>query len=312
MTIIKRLWFILLNIVAIPLYSLMALIVLVALTWKLNIKRIPNVTPQNRNTLNHPSDYASNRTNPRCPTQYVKYVVGCYCQIVWGCNTMSEAFEHYAQRKSHSRDKKGSQRKERKPEKMTQLVTYHNKVIRRPRSEIARNQPKIEYLVDSEYLALLNVARFPEHRLLIQLLYQTGLRITEALTLTRGQVYPDSLNILNGKGNKQRVVPCQQLLLGDLFRYQETHGQPRIFQKIASEPGALYMLRRYAKEIGLGKRIHPHLFRHSFAINFLRQTMNPFALQDIGGWSDMETIKIYMRLAQEAPREAMAKMRFPE
>ena len=46
--------------------------------------------------------------------------------------------------------------------------------------------------------------------------------------------------------------------------------------------------------------------------NFIQQTGNPFALQDIGGWSDMETVKIYMRLAKEAPKEAMGRMRFPQ
>ena len=186
-----------------------------------------------------------------------------------------------------------------------------NKIVRRPRSEVAKYQPKIEYLTDDEYVSLLSVTKKDEHKVLIQLLYQTGLRINEALTLTRGQLYPDCINILNGKGGKQRIVPCQQLLLGNLFRYQETHGQSRIFQKVTTEPGVLYMLRRYAKEINLGKRIHPHLFRHSFAINFLIQTGNPFSLQDIGGWADMETIKIYMRLAKEQPREAIHRMRFP-
>ncbi len=192
------------------------------------------------------------------------------------------------------------------------VAVYQNKAIRRrPRSEIASKQPKIEYLTDEDYLALLDVAKFPEHALLMRLLYQTGLRIHEALTLTRAQIYPDAINILHGKGGKQRLVPAQQLILGELIRYQETHGQPRIFQRITTNEGAEVMMLRYAKLAGIAKRVHPHLFRHSFAINFLRQTMNPFALQDIGGWSDMETIKIYMRLAKEAPREAMAKMVFP-
>ncbi|GAI66095.1 unnamed protein product [marine sediment metagenome] len=192
------------------------------------------------------------------------------------------------------------------------LVPYKRKVPwRRPRSELARTVAKVEYLTEAEYVALLEAARFTEHRLLMRLLWETGLRIMEALKLTYGNIYPDGINILNGKGDKQRFVPCQAPILGELLRYRETHKLERIFQKITTEPGALYMMRRYARKIGLGKRIHPHLFRHSFAINFLRQTGDPFALQDIGGWADMEMVKVYLRLAKSSSRQAIERMQFP-
>ena len=177
--------------------------------------------------------------------------------------------------------------------------------------ERARVVSRIEYITEPEYMSLMSVAKHPEHRLLMRLLWETGARISEALNLSYGDIYPDGLNVV-GKGRKQRFIPCQAPVLGELLRYRETHKQDRIFQKVTSEPGALFMLRRYAKEAGLAKRLHPHLFRHSFAINFIQQTGNPFALQDIGGWSDMETVKIYMRLAKEAPKEAIQRMNFPD
>ena len=192
-------------------------------------------------------------------------------------------------------------------------------VIRKPmppakrrRSELMKAVGKIQYLVEPEYIALLSVITNEEHKLLIRLLWETGLRISEALHLRYVDIYPDGINILHGKGDKQRFVPCQAAILGELLRYREVHKENGIFQKITTEPGALYMMRRYAKLAGIEKRIHPHLFRHSFAINFIQQTGNPFALQDIGGWSDMETVKIYMRLAKEAPKDAIQHMRFPK
>ena len=192
------------------------------------------------------------------------------------------------------------------------LVPYKRKVpMRWPRAELATTVAKVEYLTEAEYVALLEAARFPEHRLLMRLLWETGLRISEALKLTYGNIYPDGINILNGKGDKQRFVPCQAPILGELLRYRESHKLKRIFQKITSEPGALYMMRRYARKIGLGKRIHPHLFRHSFAINFLQQTGDPFALQYIGGWADMEMVKVYLRLAKGSPKQAIQRMHFP-
>jgi integrase len=123
--------------------------------------------------------------------------------------------------------------------------------VRRPRSELARTGAAIEYLVEPEYVALLEVAKVvPEHKLLIMVLWQTGLRVSEALALVRNDIYPDGINVLHGKGDKQRFVPCQQTILGELVRYQESHGQPRIFQKITTEPGVRYMLIRYAKLAG--------------------------------------------------------------
>jgi len=197
---------------------------------------------------------------------------------------------------------------------MSQLpVKYQPKRV--AKSEIAAYAGKVEYLTEEEYSALLNAASgHPEHILLMRLLWETGLRISEALGLRFYDIYPDQINLV-GKGRKQRVIPCQAAILGELLRFQqakEYERAERVFQSIRTEPGALRMLRRYAKKIGLGKRIYPHLFRHSFAINVMRQTGNPFALQDLLGHANMEMVKVYMRLAQDGPREAINKMHFPE
>ena len=183
---------------------------------------------------------------------------------------------------------------------------------RRPRSELSKAVSRIEYIEEYDYTSLVEAASHPEHKLLMRLLWETGLRISEALNLSYSAIHPDGIMVMNGKGGKQRFVPCQARVLGEMFRYRETHGSARIFNKLKTESGALLMLRRYAKKAGIEKRIYPHLFRHSWAINVLRQTGNPFVLQDMGGWSDMETIKIYMRLAKEEPKQAIQRMSFPE
>lgn len=169
---------------------------------------------------------------------------------------------------------------------------------------------KIEYITEDEYLRLYAAAKTPEHKLLIRLLWETGLRISEALGLKYNDIYPDSLNIV-GKRKKQRTVYVQAPILGELLRYSRGHERENLFQKIRTRQSANLMLKRTAKAAGIEKNIHNHLFRHSYAINFLRQTGNPFALQSQGGWSNMETVKIYMRLANDMPQEAVNKMYFP-
>jgi len=193
-----------------------------------------------------------------------------------------------------------------------EITPYHPRKLKRiPIHEIEKSVAKIEYLVEPEYLSLYQTAIHPEHKLLIRLLWETGLRIHEALGLKYGDVYPDSLNIL-GKGGKQRTVYVQAAVLGDLLRYARGHERENIFQKIRTRQAANIMLKRVSQKAGIQKNIHNHLFRHSYAINFIKQTGNPWALQSQGGWSNMEIIKVYMRLANEMPAEAVNRMHFPK
>lgn len=195
------------------------------------------------------------------------------------------------------------------------LVPYDKRrLARRPPHELLHRLSLIGYLEEGEYLALLDIARHPEHRLILHILWETGIRVSELLSLRIDDVYQDGLNIM-GKGSIQRFVPCQTSLLIEINGYYRSypHSGKLILEKISTESGVLLMLRRLGKKAGINKRLYPHLFRHSFAINFLRQTSNPFALQEILGHSSMEHTKVYLRLAMaEMPREAIMKMRFPD
>lgn len=194
---------------------------------------------------------------------------------------------------------------------MTLIPYQQNKPRRIPRHELAK-AVKIEYITENEYIRLYDAAKHPEHKLLIRLLWETGLRISEAQSLRYGDIYPDGVNILHGKGDKQRMVHTQASILGELLRYARGHEREHIFQKLRTRQASNKMLKRVAADAGIYKNIHNHLFRHSYAINFIRQTGNPWALQEQGGWADMEIIKVYMRLASEMPGQAVDKMHFPE
>ncbi len=197
---------------------------------------------------------------------------------------------------------------------MTKEITIYSPKTpkRRPAYEIAKQAGKVEYLTVDEYIALCEATTHPEHKLLLRLLYETGLRISEALSLRYGDIYPDHINIQHGKGDKQRYVYCQAPILGELLLYARTHGNERIFQKVRTRTAAWALLKRLQKQANITKRLHPHIFRHTYAINFIKQTGNPFALQSQGGWANMDIVKVYMRLAQDMPGEAVAKMHFPE
>lgn len=119
--------------------------------------------------------------------------------------------------------------------------------------------------------------------LLILLLFQTGLRISEALALTPRHITQFEgrpvLQVL-GKGRKPRLVSCPERLALELRSYAYTHKlnlDDRFFK--INRKRAWQITKAASAKAGLTKRVYPHLLRHSDGIERLRQTGNPKALQ---------------------------------
>lgn len=142
---------------------------------------------------------------------------------------------------------------------------------------------------------------------LIVMLLDTGLRITEACNLNVDDYEQDSgqLTVLKGKGNKERRVFLGDTAQGTLWRYMM--GRKRIKPKDPvfvtrnkrplHRAYAFHLFERIGGNAGV-KGVHPHRFRHTFAIEFLRNGGNVFELQRILGHEDLETVQIYINLAQ--------------
>jgi len=120
-------------------------------------------------------------------------------------------------------------------------------------------------------------------RLLIKLLFVTGLRISEALSLTVQMIGSHEgrpVLFIKGKGQKQRLVACPDAFAHRLKSYAFDKGlkaEDRIFG--IDRRRAWQIIKKAGKDAGITKRIYPHLLRHSDAIERLRQTGNPKALQ---------------------------------
>lgn len=142
---------------------------------------------------------------------------------------------------------------------------------------------------------------------LIVLLLDTGLRITEACSLKVGDYQEDNgrLVVLKGKGNKQRSVFLGETAQRVLWRYMLSHKGLRpndpIFvtrnNRSLDRSYAFHLFGRIGANAGVND-VHPHRFRHTFAIEFLRNGGNIFELQRILGHADLETVRIYINLAQ--------------
>ena len=153
------------------------------------------------------------------------------------------------------------------------------------------------------------------NELLILVLFETGLRISEALSLTPrliGQHEGGPVLYIKGKGKKPRMVACPENLAHRLKSYAYTKGlglDDRIFS--INRKRAWQIVKQAGEEAGVQKRVWPHLFRHSDAIERLRQTGNPKALQiHLGHSSALMTMRYLSTLAAEDALRIQQEVRF--
>jgi len=151
--------------------------------------------------------------------------------------------------------------------------------------------------------------------LLILVLFQTGLRISEALGLTVGHQnrHPGTLEIV-GKGGKKRLVACPAPLSHRLkaFAFDKGLGpEDKLFP--VGRKRAWQIIKAAANNAGLETPVYPHLLRHSDAIERLRQTMNPRALQlHLGHASPLMTMRYLSTLTAEEALRINQAVRFED
>jgi integrase len=176
------------------------------------------------------------------------------------------------------------------------------------RSSMAKAAHPVPYLSPSDVQVLSESAKKGRHgerdSLLIILLFQSGLRISEALSLTPSSIEKfEGGNLLSviGKGKKPRGVAIPQSLADKLRAYAYEHEiepQGRLFP--FKRCRGWQIIKRASERAGFSKRVYPHLFRHSDAIERLKQTGNPKALQHhLGHASTLMTMRYLSTLTQE-------------
>jgi site-specific recombinase XerD len=157
----------------------------------------------------------------------------------------------------------------------------------------------IEPFKESEVRALLNeVRKNPERdRAIIYLLLDTGLRASELVSLDREEIDLENHRIIvkKGKGNKDRKVPFCNKTAAVLAYYLKNCTDRKPFN--IKRRSLTHVVFRLGLRSGV-RNVHPHRFRHTFAINYLRNGGDVFTLQKILGHTTMEMVKRYLHIAQ--------------
>ncbi|WP_268795788.1 tyrosine-type recombinase/integrase [Sphingomonas sp. Leaf231] len=135
---------------------------------------------------------------------------------------------------------------------------------------------------------------------LFELLYGSGLRATELVSLPRGAIHPDRpFLILKGKGGRERLVPISDRARAAVaaWRAHVTADRPFLFPSGAthlSRVRLFQLVRTLAAEAGIAPdRISPHVLRHAFATHLLEGGADLRALQTMLGHADIATTEIY-------------------
>jgi len=140
---------------------------------------------------------------------------------------------------------------------------------------------------------------------LFTLLYGAGLRIGEALGLTRDGITRGDRITVTGKGNKQRNVPLLPIVRGVIEKYLEAcpyalGGETPIFVGARGEklnPAvAQRNLRSLRRQLGLPDSVTPHALRHSFATHLLADGADLRSLQELLGHSSLSTTQLYTKV----------------
>ncbi len=139
-------------------------------------------------------------------------------------------------------------------------------------------------------------------RAIILVLLDTGIRASELCGIQIKDIKHNGLYV-HGKGSKDRVVPLSEPARAVLMDYLNGRNAPEdfVFQTIHGDkltPDSLrQMIQRVSERAGVSDA-HPHRFRHTFAITFLRNGSDPFTLQKILGHETLDMVRRYLAIAQ--------------
>lgn len=152
-------------------------------------------------------------------------------------------------------------------------------------------------------------AESPRNHAIIETLYGSGLRVSELVGLRMSRIsFEDGYTVVDGKGDKQRVVPLSPVALELINEYLpirnagpiKREGEDILFLNRRGAPltrvMVFYIIRDLAAAAGITKKVSPHTLRHSFATHLLEGGANLRAIQEMLGHESIATTEIYLHL----------------
>lgn len=194
----------------------------------------------------------------------------------------------------------------RKPKLLPKTIPFHS--IQKFLSTLYKEKE----LAASEYQLRCSIRDIA----VIELLFATGMRISELCSLKPSDIDLESKNILiYGKGSKERILQLgNQEVISALILYQQTFQEDiascgyffvnRLKHKL-SDQSVRFMINRYTELAGISQHITPHMFRHSFATLMLEQDVDIRYIQQMLGHSSISTTEIYTHVSNTKQKDIL-------
>ncbi|MBS3101045.1 tyrosine-type recombinase/integrase [Candidatus Woesearchaeota archaeon] len=193
---------------------------------------------------------------------------------------------------------------------LSSLKFFYNEIVKNPAFNAVK-APKLEkklptVLTKEEVKKLLNAAENPKHRLLIEFMYSSGLRVSECVSLKIDDLDLSEKmgKIRHGKGNKERYIILSESLIQHLSVYLSTKKDSSTYIfSINNRPitirQAQKVVKRAAKKAGIKKRVFCHALRSSFATHLLEAGTDIRVIQELLGHSNLATTQIYTKVSTQ-------------
>lgn len=167
----------------------------------------------------------------------------------------------------------------------------------------------------TQLLAVLSKQTIKERRdyLMIMLLYASGMRVSEMLSLQVNDIHAQMGFIkVQGKGNKQRIIPMFESISQELYDYVKDDRitlkgfdeTPIIFTNLKGQPltrqGFFKIIKQYALKANIHTNVSPHVLRHSFATHLLDNGADLRVVQELLGHSQLVTTQIYTHVSTKS------------
>ena len=171
-----------------------------------------------------------------------------------------------------------------------------------------------------EQPAKLSTPEAKRDRAMLELLYASGMRVSELVSLNLGDINIDSGDVrCFGKGHKERIIPIAPRAVLTIKEYLQ-EGRPHLARDDTEQAlflnargerltrqGLWQIIKGYAKSTGLEAEITPHTLRHSFATHMLNGGADLRSVQELLGHANISTTQVYTHLTTEHIRRAYEK-----
>jgi len=175
--------------------------------------------------------------------------------------------------------------------------------------ELPRRERRLpRYLEPEEVARMVEACSSLRDRVVILLLFTTGLRVSELVSMRKDDIDLEKRSIrVRGKGGKERVVYFPETLVPLLKAYVE--GLPEDAEYLFPSAGRHMhyttverIVRKAAESAGLKKKVTPHVLRHSFATHSLAMGLDLREIQELLGHSSLSTTQVYAHVSRERLR----------